>query len=746
YAKMLKRQPVHAVCIGDSVMNMFGYDSDGGNALKAWSGIFVGELADQFLYTGGVRLIRPPKGQPEKVIPVHGPEITLQNYSRGGRMIMHAVQPLTTVAFENRPDLVIVSYGINDANSGLQPEVYRRNVQEVIDLVHAQKSDLILCGPTVIMSDTPEQGMAMTRPYADIMKEVADANGVFYADLGDLAWFMKVDERKNPLGLPKKPATPPDAATAGPAATPADGKAPATPAIAGKGAPSPAAEAPVSTAKPPPTIVNPVAGDYDPDPDKIAMRLFQQVAASMKLRFHQVIPPDWLHPDTVTQRLLGKRVFSELLHGPKVVPWNLAAGTATLDGSGKCALSFRVENPTAEEQTFTVLPLVPSGLRPLDAPSRVTLKAGKKAMINISYERVAEAEGGTGNRSDLLPSQETFLRLPIFITGGNLARIEVVRATVTPVAILWNTGAIFNQENIAELQGRMVNTSSQALEGKWEAKWFGQAWGGNVSIPVKGETLVKMPLRLPTGATAPGRQKGTLNMSVSVGGQVIKFAREIELVRNIGLKEVVPLISPLAYPRDQVVAPPMPSPAIPSVGFRADADSNALYLTWDIFGLNLQDNPGDSALTVDLNLDARSYGKRLGPGSTDFIRVAAAAADGDARVGPLPPWVFGTGYAMYYDERAVKARLSSRPDGSRRFTVTMPRSYLYLHEWALGNGNSQIGINTSLSIWQKGEDGAKGSSLPFVLTTNGRYRDDAESLAVLELTDKPTDRWTVRFY
>jgi lysophospholipase L1-like esterase len=743
YAKMLRRQPVHAICIGDSVMNMQSNDADNGNALKAWSGVFLQELADQFAYTGGVRLIRPPKGQPEKLHSLQGPEITLQNFSRGGRLMLHATQPLTTVAFENKPDIVIVSYGINDANSGLPLEVYRSYVQQVVNLVAAEKSDLILCGPTVIMSDVPEQGLAHTRPYADVMREVADANGVFFADLGDLSWLLKVDDRKSPLAPPKKPKTDPAAAgnpgAAAPTAPTPPAVVPPVPTLDGNPPPPPL---------PAPKVENPVAKDYDPDPDKIAMRLFQQVVDAMKQRFQMVNPPDWLHPNSVTQRALGKRVFAELLNGPRPVPWEVGGATANLVSGGKCELAYRLENPTQEERSYTVLPLVTSSLRPLDAPSRVTLKAGKKAMVNITYERSAAPDPASGGgRMDLLPSQDYYLRLPVVITSGDTVRIEVVRATMTPVALVWNTGVLYNQENIAELTGRLINTSAQPVDGKWEAKWFGQAWGGAFKAAPKGESPLAIPVRLPTGINAPGRQKGTLAVTVSVGGQVLKFDREIELVRNLGLKETTVLLSPAAYVRDQVVTPPTPGPAAPSVAFRVDADSNALYLTWDVFGLNLQDNPGGGgALQVDLNLDARSYGKRLMHGTTDVIRVAAAAADGDAKVGPLPPWVFGTGYGMFFDEKAVKARLTSRPDGSRRFTMTVPRSYLYLHEWAMGNGNSQVGVNTQFSLWQANETGTGGSYLPFILTSNGRYRDDAESLAVLELTDKPTSRWTVRFY
>jgi hypothetical protein len=100
---------------------------------------------------------------------------------------------------------------------------------------------------------------------------------------------------------------------------------------------------------------------------------------------------------------------------------------------------------------------------------------------------------------------------------------------------------------------------------------------------------------------------------------------------------------------------------------------------------------------------------------------------------------------MYYDEKQVKCRLTSRPDGARRVTITLPRGYLYLHEWAMGNANSELGINTTLQIWQNGENG-QGSYQTFCLTSNGRHRDDAESLVALELSDKPTGRWTVRLY
>lgn len=727
YAKLAKRAPVHAVCIGDSVMINWSHGADNGNVLKAWNGIFLQELADQFIYNGGVRLVRPAKDQPAKLTNFFGPEITVQNFSRGGRLIFHALQPLSTTAFENDPDLVIVSYGINDCLNGQPLDVYRRNVQQVVDVVKSKGADLILCGPSLILLDPPEQSLALTRPYTDTMREVAQANGVFFADLGDLAWLVQIEKRVHPLDEVKKKLAKEAAKTAAAAAAAAE---------AAKNDP----KAPAPPAPPRASVIeNPLAEELNNDPDKKAMVSFQQIVELLKARYNHGDIVDLVHPDTPSQQILGRRVYQELINGPKQVPWTMAAATVNLENADTCKLSYRLENPTQDEQSYAVLPLLTPTWTPQDAPSQVTLKPGKKTQVNITYKRAAPAT--TQGRSDLLPPHEAIFRLPVLTVGGGMARIEEARAGVTPIAVLWNTGASFNQQAV-DLAGRIANTSGQTVVGKWEAKWMDQTATGTFSATAQSEEPFRVRFNFPPTT----RQKGTVTFQVTVGNNVYRFDRELEVVRNISLKESVPLLSPNIYVRDQVQHPLMPDTTSPGVIFRADADSNALYLTYDIYGYRLQDSPaGSGAVGLELSVDARSYGKRLAPGSTDLIRIVAPAADGDATVAPLPAWVFGNEYAMYYDEKQVKCRLTSRPDGARRVTITLPRGYLYLHEWAMGNANSELGINTAIQIWQNGENG-QGSYQTFCLTSNGRHRDDAESLAALELSDKPTGRWTVRLY
>lgn len=714
YAKLQKRSPVHAVCIGDSVMSMYGYDADALNVLKAWSSVLLQELADQFIYTGGVRLVKPAKGQPEKLHVISGPEITLQNFSRGGKLAFHALQPLNTVAFENKPDLVVVSYGINDANFGEDLASYRRSVQEIVDVVRAQGADLILCGPSLTLSEQPESGLAVTPPYGDVMREVAEANGVFYADLGDLAWLVKLDERNRQTRISKK--------VGAPSATAPEVK-------------------PVES-----SIQSPVAGDADLDPDKKAVKIFQQVVQSLKLHFDHGTNIDWVHPNGAAQRSLGRRVYAELLNGPKAAPWKISNAKVELENAQQCVLNYRIENTTTEDQIVTLLPLITADWIPQDAPTRIDLKAGKKGEVKITYQAAHQA-GATGSTSPhLFSTRDAFLRLPVMTVGNEIARIETVRSVITPVAVVWDVSTKFNQAGVADLEGHFINNSDQPVTGKWEAIWLGQNVKADFKLEPRGESPFKVSLKMPETDTTAPRQKGTLNFMVSAGSKTVRFDREVEVVRNLALKEALPLLAIESYVRDQVPKPPLPNPTVPGVAFKADADADSLYLSWDIFGRNLQDNPtGTGAMIVEVSLDARSYGKRQNPGSTDPIRIAVGAADGDARLFTLPPWCFGNGYGMFYDVKMVKCKLGSRPDGSRRLTLTLPRSYLYLHEWTLQNGNSQLGINTALQIWQNAADNT-GSYQTYVLTSNGRHRDDAESLAVLELANKSTGRWTVRLY
>lgn len=718
YPKLAQHAPVHVMLLGDSITGMYVHDDNDNNTLKSYGGVFVNQLADQFYYTGGVHVERPYRGTPEKTLPIYGPEIFVRNASRGGKLIIHAMNVLDTSTWDDSPpDLVVVNFGVNDANSFFDYGSYRQGCQEVIDTVRKHGADVILLGCTITMTDPPEFGMALTRPYADIAHEVADANGVFYADLGDMTWLVRVDEPMKGLEKPKK--TDPAPPQAAPSAN-----APAAPSLPQGNTPG--------------TIVKfPTPEELDPDPEKRAARLFKAVSDDMRAWYDHGGQTDLIHPNSHLHKLLGRRIFSELLDGPRKVPWAVGGATAEFKDANTFTLTYRVENKTDEPLRVSILPLITTNWRPQEADTQLELKPQRKGPLTVTYARVDPSS------INAIPAQESLLRLPIMVLGSGVARIETLRSLVQPFSVHWDMGTQFNVEDEFTINGQVDNTNGDELSGTWEAEWLGQKLSGKVQAPAHKASPFVLRFKFPVDTSKISRERGTLSLSVTAHGITIPFKREIEVVRNMGLKDPVPLLKPDDYALNQPKLIAMPDALHSGVTFRADADPKALYFTWDFVGMNLVEDTKGHAVTFEMNIDARSYGKRLKYGITDALRFYCGAADGEGVVNPVQAWSFGNGYGnQRIDFSQIQTHLSSRPDGSRRFTIMFPRSFFHLHEWALGNGNSELGFNMTLLVGQKGDE----PPTPFLYSQTNIYRDDAQALCALELSEHPTKRWTVHFF
>lgn len=665
YRKLAMRQPIHMVALGDSIVDMFGYDEDAGNWLKAYPAQFAAQLAHQFFYTGGVRIIRPNKGQPSKSQPHLGVEITLRNLGRGGKLSTHALQAFSTYGMESKPDLVLVSFGINDATNNLDLGTYARNFQAIVDTVKAAGADIILLGPTLTVDSPPEEDMALTRYYSETLRDVAAANQVLFVDLGDLAGLIQVPDELSEPG-----------------------------------------------------------------------EIFDAIVENYRQFFlHPNNTLDYVHPVTSLHEKLGKKIYDELINGPTEVPWRILPGMAKLSDNGVEAV-FEVENTGGEELNLVVLPLIPRGWKPLDASPQMTLPAGSKKTVKIGYAKRSLST----EHINSLPGHETLLRLPVLISAGGMARIEGARLELQPLNVLWKVETQFNQEGEFVPPNLVVNTSGKRMVGEWRASWLGQTLQGSFEVEADGKKELPLRFPFPKHEDQPFTQEAELNLVVQIGNESFSFKRITHLTKNVGLKEAIPLMEQGGKKTDGL---PSLGDRTPALIFKADADKDHLFFTFDIRGRDLQDDPATGqAWNATLNLDARSYGKRLTPGATDAIRLNGSAADGPANVGSIPPWVFGAEYAARFDESHVKVVLSSGTEGARRLTVTIPRSYLYLHEWALKNGNSQVGMNIAFAFWNA-PIGDQAASTDVYTLLRSRQRDDVEGMAVLELTESPTKRWSV---
>jgi lysophospholipase L1-like esterase len=666
YRKLSGRRPFHIVALGDSIVDMFSYDEDAQHYGKSYPARFAELLARQFFYTGGVRVIRPAKGKPEKLQPHLGTEITFRSVGRGGKLAYHASQGFSTFGLENKPDLVLASFGINDATVVIDTGLYAKALRDLVEQVREAGAEIMLLGPTLTIADPPEQSLALTRPYADIMRQVAEETGVFYADLGELGAYVQIDERH-----------------------------------------------------------------VDP------ARFFSDVVEQYRRFFDHEGAEDFIHPRAHFHKVAGQLVFDRLINGEPVMPWGTPTGTARLRSNGELEVSFTWKNSRAEDLRLTTLPLVGRAWVPKEGSPAIEIPAGGETAQRLVYTK----RFGGGTEVNPLPSNEPILRLPVLARAGASTGIVTIRTEVEPVVLLWQVAAQTNLEEEFSTTNQMINTSSEKAAVEWRAEWLGQAHTGRLEIDPGQSTTLPLLWKLPDWDAAPFWRRSTVKAIVGVAGEQLEFERKIDIAKNFGLKQVIPLCTV----QDEQ------SPPVPELGstdravtLRMDADNNNLFFTFDIRGIELRDGPDGNAWLANLSIDARSYGKRLLPGATDIIRLNGAAADGPATVAPIPPWAFGDGYAARFDEKQVRAVVSSGAEGSRRVTVTIPRAYFYLHEWALGNGNSQLGINVAISLWRPDEKGGGGYPLDhqFVLL-RGQHRDKAQGLAVLELTDNPTRRWMI---
>ena len=86
------------------------------------------------------------------------------------------------IAFE--PDLLLLSYGLNDSRGGTTPEVFRRAYQELIDRIRAKIDPIIVILNTyymheVLYNDCPhweESNYEVTDVYNLVIQQIAEAN------------------------------------------------------------------------------------------------------------------------------------------------------------------------------------------------------------------------------------------------------------------------------------------------------------------------------------------------------------------------------------------------------------------------------------------------------------------------------------------------------------------------------------------------------------------------------------------
>lgn len=443
-------------------------------------------------------------------------------------------------------------------------------------------------------------------------------------------------------------------------------------------------------------------------------QLFERIEKTYREFFHMDESGHYA-PRASLHRQLGTLLYKDLLDAPAGPAWKIDEATAAETEPGKWRVTFSLRNAGSKEAVFTALPLISTGWKPVEASPGTPVPAGASRPFSVYYT----ASGRP------LPLAEPLLRLPVLISSGSIARVETLHAAPSPASIVWGLETLFNQEKEFLIGCQVVNTDKKTLKGSWQAQLGDQKLQGSLDLSPQATLPLNLRFNLPPELVAKNGPV-PLVVTVKTESQEMVSTRQVQITRNLGLGQAVALTVP-DKPASDVFLTPL-------------ANARALTLQVEFPTALLQEAAEGSgagpAWLWEVNLDARSYGKRLEQGCTAALRLSGSAADGDGRLQPVPAWAFGTGYAAGYDLKEFKSSLATRGD-RRVLSLSIPRTYLYLHEWALENGNSQLGLSVRVSL--RGADGYQ----TFVLPASVKAPRDVESLCVLELTAKPTQRVTL---
>jgi hypothetical protein len=442
---------------------------------------------------------------------------------------------------------------------------------------------------------------------------------------------------------------------------------------------------------------------------------FARLADGWRGFFHELTDGRYVPRASLHQRLAAI-LLARLLEGPVEPPLVISNARAMWKSGETPSLevSCQVENRGKESAQFTLLPLIAGGWRPQAVQPEISLAAGAKEERRISYASAPDAEAGAQ------------VWLPLLLFAGRQVWLHTLRAPVLPVAVVWEPEATFNLEGKLDAGGQIINQSSEDILGTWEMEFNGASQRGDVRLKPGAGMPLEGSFELPAPESAA--QTLPLKLTLRVGSLTIKRTRQCVLARNFGLKQGVPLL------------PASPGQA-GKVMLSAEADRNQITFILEAAGRSLLLPAGEGMPTwqIEAWLDARSYGSRLEEGSTWPLRAqGSATGKGRGTVSGVMPWAFGTGYAAVFDPSQFQASLLPLDRDRFQLHLTVPRTYLYLHEWALENGNSQLGMNLRLTL--NTESGPQSWSLMPIAPLPNRV----SSLRVLELASKPTARLTLQ--
>lgn len=441
-------------------------------------------------------------------------------------------------------------------------------------------------------------------------------------------------------------------------------------------------------------------------------------------------------------RRAGRGMFQQFLNGLPEAGWSVQ-GQGNLVRPRELEVDLEVANSGDRERIGVLMALdIGSSWRATVPAFELRCAPGEKKKFRILYrQRIVSGEGeNAAYAAWQFPDGK--LDCPLLISDLYTTSLLDLAGDLGPVKVEWDFAPQQGRKGNFPLKFSLHNPGKNPVKGNYELAYANQRARVGFELEPAQTKEFSNQCALPKEKEQWGNKQPVVLTVDTPAGKFIE-EREVEAIRNLRLGES----RPLAKAAELIDATgPLQSDGRTSLTAAVDADF--LRINFDLGTVELQTVPGKPSLLLEISLDGRPSGESGAPGFVEPVQVQFSEGDGPGKVPSIGDAAFGDGYSKQLSPLGVFAELKTGSGGRRKAEVSIPKIYLYRHEWQVDDPESRIGLLARVSFARRG--GGGGSSYPvearWMNAGSPLSREDASALPQLELTTGESNAWSVRLY
>ncbi|MFT5469638.1 MAG: hypothetical protein ACI8UO_004760 [Verrucomicrobiales bacterium] len=450
--------------------------------------------------------------------------------------------------------------------------------------------------------------------------------------------------------------------------------------------------------------------------------------------------PEAIFMNAVAHERAGRGMMEQFLNGQPPVGFS-AAAEAFQREPGKLRIEMQLTNDSEGTKYGVLTALnIGRGWQPTEPYREFDLEPGAAERFAFTYER--RVDGVVDGKQTYFPivNNRRSIATSFLVSDQDSTGMLDLSVTISPVSVVWDLSKQENQSGVFPIKFNLYNPADTEVSGTYHLTYASQQARGAFRLGSRESRDFEAKTKLPAEGL---RAKDLVKLEITSGESLFEFQREVEVLKNVGLKTAIPLSRASRY------LPGTPQKAgSEAIGMTVEADSAGLTVVFDIKGIGFEQAEQKHSFIVDLTIDGRPREEIRSFGFVAPLRIVAGPGAGKGKTSPILPASFGNGYDKLLDAGGVTSELTNEADGkTHKFVVKIPRIYLYRHEWKPGSG--LLGIGANLQFLRVDTGTGEFNYPPEARWVSGESRlhvNDSDWLTTLEFREGDPDLWSIRIY